>query len=65
MRTLTWMGLGFSGALLLVASAHGAGEKKTAVVEPVLEIMSPDRGDCTLRLSWPWGAMAVNHVLLR
>ena len=64
MRTLTWMGLGFSGALLLVASAHGAREQETVSVEPVLEIMSPDRGDCTLRLSWPWGAMAVNHVLL-
>jgi hypothetical protein len=58
------MGLGFSAALLLGASAHGAREQETAGAEPVLEIMSPDRGDCTLRLSWLWGAMAVNHVLL-
>src|SRR5947209_16685316 len=63
MRTLTWMALGFSGALLLGAAAHPAGAQVMATVEPVLEIMSPDRGDCTLRLSWPWGAMAVNHVL--
>src|SRR4051812_38572371 len=36
MRTSTWMGLGFSGALLLVASAHGARKKETVGVEPVL-----------------------------
>ena len=63
MRTLTWMGLGFLGALLLGAAAYHAAAEETARVGPVLEIMSPDRGDCALRLSWPWGAMAVNHVL--
>jgi hypothetical protein len=25
--------------------------------------MSLQTGDCTLRLSWPWGAIAANHVI--
>jgi hypothetical protein len=29
----------------------------------VLEILSPDRRECSLRLEWSWGAMAVKHVL--
>ena len=32
MRTLTWMGLGFSGALLLGAAAHASGAEETARV---------------------------------
>ena len=62
MRTLTLMGLGISGALLLGTAARSTGAERGARAEPVLEIMSLDQGDCTLGLSWPWGAMAVNHV---
>jgi hypothetical protein len=48
-------------ALLLVAAAPSwAG--KDAKARRVLEILGPDRGDCTLKLEWSWGAMAVNHV---
>jgi hypothetical protein len=25
--------------------------------------MSLENGDCTLRLSWPWGEIAANHVM--
>jgi hypothetical protein len=57
------MGLGLSGVLVLGMAARSAGAERGAGAEPVLEIMSLDPGDCTLRLSWPWGAMAVNHVL--
>jgi hypothetical protein len=63
MRSLTWMGLGLSGVLLLGMAARSAGAERGARAEPVLEIMSLDQGDCTLGLSCPWGAMAVNHVL--
>jgi hypothetical protein len=56
------MGLGLSGLLLLALAGRSAGAERGARVEPVLEIMSLDPGDCTLGLSWPWGAMAVNHV---
>jgi hypothetical protein len=59
------MGLGLSGVLLLGMAAWSAGVEKGARAEPVLEIMSLDPGDCTLGLSWPWGAMAVNHVLFK
>jgi hypothetical protein len=58
------MGLGLSGVLVLGMAARSAGDERGAGAEPALEIMSLDPGDCTLRLSWPWGAMAVNHVLL-
>jgi hypothetical protein len=57
------MGLGLSGVLLLGIAARSAGPERQAKAEPVLELMSLDPGDCTLGLSWPWGAMAVNHVL--
>jgi hypothetical protein len=57
------MGWGLTGALLLGLAAPSAGAEGKAGAEPVLEIMSLDPGDCTLRLSWPWGAMDVNHVL--
>jgi hypothetical protein len=43
-----------------VRSATADGKTKT---ESVLEIRSLDPEDCTLGLSFPWGAMAVNHVL--
>jgi len=50
--------MGFTGAILLapfvVRSADGA--------KRILEVMSPDAGDCTLSLTWPWGSMAVNRV---
>src|SRR5215472_4260222 len=62
MRSWTGMGLGLSGVLLLGMAAWSAGAERGARAEPVLEIMSLDPGDCTLGLSWPWGAMAVNHV---
>jgi hypothetical protein len=57
------MGLGLSGVLWLGMAARSAGAEREARAQPVLEIMSPDRGEYSLRLSWPWGAMAVNHVL--
>jgi hypothetical protein len=57
------MGLGLSGVLWLGMAARSVGAEQAAKVGPVLEIMSPDRGDCTLGLSWRWGTMAVNHVL--
>jgi hypothetical protein len=57
------MGLGLSGVLLLGMAARSAGGESGAKAEPVLEIMSLDRGDYTLGLSWPWGAMAANHVM--
>jgi hypothetical protein len=57
------MGVGLSGVLWLGLAARSAGAEGGAGAEPVLEIMSLDRGDCTLGLSWPWGAMAANHVL--
>ena len=63
MRSLTGMGLGLSGVLLLGLVARSAGAERGAEADPVLEIMSLDPGNCTLELSWPWGAMAVNHVL--
>jgi hypothetical protein len=57
------MSLGLSGVLLLGMAARSAGVEKRARPEAVLEIMSLDEGDATLRLSWPWGGMAVNHVM--
>jgi hypothetical protein len=57
------MGLGLSGVLWLGMTVWSAGAEKRARTETVLEIMSLDRGHCTLGLSWPWGAMAVNHVM--
>jgi hypothetical protein len=47
--------------LLLGLAGWSAGVEKGARAGHVLEIMSLDQGDCTLGLSWPWGAMAVNH----
>jgi hypothetical protein len=63
MRSVIWMGLGLSGVLLLGMAARSAGAEKGARAESVLEILSLDQGDCTLGLSWAWGAIAVNHVL--
>jgi hypothetical protein len=57
------MGLGLSGVLGLGMVARSVGAEGGAKAEPVLEIMSLNPGDYTLELSWPWGAMAVNHVL--
>jgi hypothetical protein len=62
MRSLTWMGLGLSCVLVLCVPARSTGDEKGATAKPVLDIMSLDQGDCTLGLSFPWGAMAVNHV---
>jgi hypothetical protein len=59
------MGLGLSGLLLLGMTAPSTGGEKGARAELILEIMSLDPGDCTLGLSWPWCAMAVNHVTFR
>ena len=55
-------GIGAVGVLLLGMAARSTGDERGAKAEPVLEIMSLDQGDCTLGLSLPWGAMAVNHV---
>ena len=63
MRSLTWMGLGLSGVFLVGMGMRSAGAEERAGAEPVLEIMSLERGDYSLRLSWPWGAMAANHVM--
>jgi len=63
MRSLTWMGLGLSSMLWLGVAVRSTGAEGRARAEPVLEIMSLDRGDYTLELSWPWGAMAANHVM--
>jgi hypothetical protein len=63
MRALAWMGLGSSVAWLLGAAAPPTGAAEAVRAGSALEIMSPDRGDCTLGLEWPWGAMAVKHVL--
>jgi hypothetical protein len=57
------MGLGLSGMLLLGAGARSTEPEKRAKEAPVLEIIGLDRGNYTLGLSWPWGAMAVDHVL--
>jgi hypothetical protein len=57
------MGLGLLGVLWLGMAARSAEDERGARAEPVLEIMSLDQGDCTLGLSWPWSAMAVNHIL--
>src|SRR6516165_8464630 len=42
MRSVTGMGLGLSGVLLLGLAARSAGAEKGARAEPVLEIMSLD-----------------------
>ena len=62
MRSVTWMGVGLSSVLWLGMAARSTGAEGRAKAEPVLEIMSLDPGDYALRLSWPWGAMAANHV---
>jgi hypothetical protein len=54
--------MGLSVVLLLASVARSAELEKQTKVAPVLEIISLDQGNCTLGLSWPWGAMAVNHV---
>jgi hypothetical protein len=57
------MGLGLSSVLLLGTAARSVGAERGAKAAPVLEIISLDPGDFTLGLSWPWGAMAANHVM--
>ena len=63
MRSLTWMGLGLSGVLWLGLAARAVGAEGGPKSEPMLEIMSLDRRDYSLAVSWPWGAMAANHVM--
>jgi hypothetical protein len=60
-RSLAWMRLGSYLALLLGASPAEPEEPDRSA--PVLEILSPDRGDRSLGLEWPWGSMAVKHVM--
>ena len=62
MRTSTWIGLAFSTALLLGSVTPRAAADGTDDGKAVLEIISPDQGDCPLGLSWRWGSMAVKHV---
>jgi hypothetical protein len=50
-------------ALWLGITPWSAGFDGKAGAKPVLEIKSLDPTDCTLALSFPWGAMAVNHVI--
>jgi hypothetical protein len=57
------MGLGLSGVIWLGMAVGSDGAERGARAEPVLEIMSLDQADCSLGLSWPWGAMTVNHVM--
>jgi hypothetical protein len=52
----------FSALALFLGAAAPDGLRKDARAGHVLEILSPDRGDCTLKLKWSWGAIAVNHV---
>ena len=63
MRALIWTVMGFTGTLLLAPTVRSAGPEKPVASKPVLEVMSPDPGDCSLGLTWQWGSMAVNHVL--
>jgi len=53
--------------MLLASMASAAepeepGGERGREARPVLEIMSPDAGDCSLGLSWRWGSMAVKRV---
>jgi hypothetical protein len=57
------MGLGLSGVLWLGLAARAVGAEGGPKSEPMLEIMSLDRRDYSLAVSWPWGAMAANHVM--
>jgi hypothetical protein len=57
------MRLPMFGVPLLGMAAWSAGFDGRARAKPVLEIMSLAPEDCTLALSFPWGAMAVNHVI--
>jgi hypothetical protein len=57
------MRLGLSGVIWLGLAARAVGAEGGAKSEPLLEIMSLDPGDHSLGVSWPWGAMAANHVM--
>jgi hypothetical protein len=50
--------------LLLGITAWSAWVDGRASTKPALEIMSLDPADCTLALSFPWGEMAVNRVMV-
>jgi hypothetical protein len=63
MRSLSWTGLGLSGVILLGLAPRSAGAEGGAKAEPVLEIMSLDKADGSLGLSWSWGAMSANRVM--
>jgi hypothetical protein len=57
MRSLTRVGLGLlCCTLTLGMAARSAGEDRKAEAERILEIMSLDARDCSLALSFPWGA---------
>jgi len=57
---LAWIGLGISG--LASASQTAGGSALAPVEHAVLELMSLDPGECTLRLEHHWGGIAANHV---
>jgi hypothetical protein len=57
------MGLKLSGVILLGLAARSAGAERGAKAEPVLEIMSLDKADESLGLSWSWGALSANRVM--
>src|SRR4051812_47436659 len=62
-----WAIAGFMGALLLAPTGSAAGPESPAGAKagesrPVLELASPDPGECPLGLSWRWGSMAVKRV---
>jgi hypothetical protein len=57
------MGFGLSCVLLLGIAERSAGDERGAKAEPTLEVMSLDQRNYALGLSWPWGAMAANHVM--
>ena len=63
MRILTWMRLPMLSVPLLGVAVWSAGFDGRARAKPILEIMSLAPAECTLALSFPWGGMAVNHVM--
>jgi hypothetical protein len=52
-----------ASAISLCAVALCEEDAKRARAKSTLEILSLESGDCTLRLSWPWGEIAANHVM--
>jgi hypothetical protein len=58
-----WTALGALSALSLAALARSNADDTRPKVKTTLEIMSLEKEDCSLNLSWPWGGLAANHVM--